>query len=627
MRYVPLFFLVPCATCLAAEVPGFVQCVMSSDVKLLKDTGANSCLLWGVPREEKWDEISRAGVFVFLNGLERPPREFFEYEGKKRVRMKIPYCYSGEWGKWWVGHVERGAVKDYPAAVNVVPDEFAWTNGHVPYSFNVRLPVGTPFYCGCPDCKGGAGGLPEITASRFLRDSPEARRYVQYRYETVARVLRESHERARRANPSFLSYYTLNLREVQALERYPYGVALDMLPPADMMIATSFQTTVDRRGKDTRFDHAETVKRLLAARPRLGAMCVLAATVYDYKKAHSWTEAYHWREEVEKLLPAKLVSAMRKELELYKLREDEIILPALSCVAHGSKGVMFFGGEGKAALKKLFSFLAKIEKDLARTKVPGKIVLLCSRTSEDAWMLSHAPKVGPRADYSDAMMQVGCWAQPSNRIAWAFNKSARHALGFRSTKAAFQALVKLGVPFRMHFVENLRSADLADSEVAVVPFCTQISEKKARILREFAAKKRLIVFAHRGERSEKARAEKVFEGRTVTFFKGEACDVLADERGRKRLLKAIRWPFELKVRGGSEDVERAWLGLPRGCKMLFLINWGAAPEKLKIDFARRGKVTLLDLSGAEKEGASRLSVELPARDARVLVFRPGGSQP
>jgi len=306
MRLLTLLFVVPCAACFAAEVPGLVRCVMSSDVRLLKETGANSCLLWGVPRASKWDQLSRAGIFAFLNGLERPPERFFEHEGKKRVKMKVPYCYSGEWGRWWVEHVERGAAKGHPGMVNIVPDEFAWTNGHVPYSFNVRLPVGTPFYCDCPDCRRVAGKLPSVTASRFLEDSAGARDYIRYRYEAVARVLRESLSRAKRADPSFLSYYTLNLREVQALERYPYGVALDMLPPPDIMIATCFQTSVDRRGGDTRFEHAETVKRLLAARPRLGAMAVLAATVYDYREVHSWTEAYRWRAEVEDLLPAEL---------------------------------------------------------------------------------------------------------------------------------------------------------------------------------------------------------------------------------------------------------------------------------------------------------------------------------
>ena len=624
---VVIILFVPCALCFAVELPGVIRCVTTDNTILLKEIGANSCLVWGIPNEAKWRELTSQGIFVFLNGLERPPKEFFEWEGKKRVGMKIPYCYSGEWGKWWVEHVERGAQQKFPAIVNVVPDEFAWCNGHVPYTFNLRLPVGSVFYCSCAECRKRCGTLPELTASRFLKDTPEARRYLQYRYETTVAVIRESLDRARRADPSFLSYYTMNLREVNALERYPYGIALDTLPSPDLMIATAFQTSVDRRGDETRFYHAETVKYLLAARPKEGALAVLAATLYDYTKNYEWTEAYRWRDEVEALLPEPVVKTVRKEMAPYELDKASVILPAVSCIAHGARGVAFFGDEKKEALRELFTFLGRIEPELFGSRVPGKVVVICSRVSEDAWMLRHAPETDSRGDFSDAMMLSGCWAQPANRLAWEFNKSQLHSLGFRSTKAVVHSLMRSGIPFRLHFLENLRTSDLDEADVVVMPFCTHVSEEKARILREYAGRGKLIAFGHRGEYDENGTRlqEPVLNGRRAVFFREEACEMLSSPRAARRLADAVGRPFDVRVRGGGPELEAAWLELKDGGRALFLINWGAEREKISFDFTRAGSVTAHDVSGGQETLATgRGALEIPARTAKAVIFRPQG---
>jgi hypothetical protein len=594
----------------AAELnpPGLIRGVMTDDVKVLQEVGANSCLLWGPPgKPEAWDRLTQAGQFIFLCGLGEPKKEFFDFEGKKRVQMRVPFCYSNDWGKWWVEQVAGAAAKHYPAICLTTTDECAWNNGHIAYLFGVRQPVGTKFYCDCDKCREAVGTLPEITASRFLSPSPlggegrvrdDARRYIRYRYQAVADTLKAALEQARKNDPAFLSFFCLNLREVMAQERYPYGIALDMLPQTDVLLATSFQTSVDRRGEETRFIPAMTVKHLLAGRPRLGAVPCLAATVYDYRQKFDWTEAYYWRKEVEDLLPTPALASIAKDLEPYTLRDDEVILPAISCIAHGARGVMFFGDEKREALKKLFTRMADLEKRLAGATVPGEVVVLCSRQSEDEWMLSHAPKAGSRADLSDAMMQDGCWAQPSDRIAWEYNKDAPHSQGFRSTSATMEALIRLGIPFRLHFVENLTPADLAQAKVVVVPFCTHIADASAAILKDFAARGKVIAFAHRGEFDEtgKRRGKPAIDAGAV-FFDGEASEALKDPAGRKKLAEAMGDLFDVHPTCDSESVERTWLKLPDGRVAVFLINWNEKEATVKLGLPGGDPVVTVDVPG------------------------------
>ena len=609
----------------AAEVkpPALIRGVMTDDVKTLQEVGANSCLLWGPPgKAEAWDKLTQAGLFPFLGSLGGDNKELFDYEGKKRVRMRVPYCYSAEWGHWWVGNVAASADKHYPAICCVTPDECAWNNGVIPYFFGIRQEVGARFYCDCAQCRKSAGELPPLTASRFLADSDAARRYILYRYQAVADAFRASMDKVRQKDPSYLSYFTLNLHEVMALERYPTGIALDRLPSTDILLATCFQTSVDRRGDESRFVQPMVVKHLLAGRPRLGAVPCLAATVYNYREKFDWTEAYYWRKDVEDLLPKAVLDPIAKDLQPYTLRDDEVILPALSCIANGAKGVMFFGDDQKAALKKTFTLMTALEKSLAGAAVPGEVVVLCSRQSEDEWMLTHAPSVGSRDDLTDAMVQAGCWAQPADRIAWEFNRNAPHALGFRSTQAAMQALMRLGIPFRLHFVENLQASDLALAKVVVVPFCTHIPDAAAAAMRAFPAKGKLIVFAHRGEfdPSGKRREKPALAADAgVAFFEAEAADALRDAAGRQKLADAIGDVFAVRLASDSDSVERTWLRLADGGIASFAINWGDKGAAVRIRLPGAGKATLIDTSGKSSEPAVNETIVVPGRDARILV--------
>jgi hypothetical protein len=605
---------------------GLIRGVMTSDLKTLTYVGANSCLLWGAPTEpDGWEQLGRAKQFVLLNSLGPVKQGFFDLEAGKPVRMTTPYCWSNEFGAWWIEHMAQGAAKKYPAVVCVTPDEVAWNNGIVPYLFNVPQPVGTKFYCDCQRCAAGAGGLPAITASRFLDDTEASRRFIRYRYRAFADAMKTSLDAARKADPSFLSYYCLNLKEVMSLERYPSGIALDMLPETDILMATGFQTSCDRRGEETRFIPALTTKHLLAARPRIGALPCLAATVYDYRRKFDWTEAYYWREEIEELLPAPVLDAIRQDLAPYKLTDDEIILPALSAIAHGAKGVMFFGDEQRDALKRLFLLMERLQEPLTGATVPNEVVVLCSRTSEDDWMLEHAPKAGSRADLTDAMVQSGCWAQPAGRIAWEFSKNGDHSQGLRSTQAVMQALVRLGIPFRMHFAENLRPEDVNRAKVVVVPFCTHISSRSAAVLSEPPLERKVIVFAHSGQMDEDGnrRAKPAIDGMPARFvsFDGEASDVLRDAAGRKKLADAVGGVFDVQAQCASEDVERVWLRLADGGVAVFLINWSDKVRTVQVRLPGTAKATRLGTSGTSSEINVSSTTEVAPRDAQVIIQR------
>jgi hypothetical protein len=286
---------------------------------------------------------------------------------------------------------------------------------------------------------------------------------------------------------------------------------------------------------------------------------------------------------------------------------------------------MFFGDEKKDALRRLFALMEKIEKPLAGATVPGEVVVLVSRISEDEWMLAHAPKVGPRADLTDAMVQSGCWAQPADRIAWEFSKNAECSQGLRSTQATMQALIRLGIPFRMQFVESLKPAGLAGAKAVIIPFCTHISKSAAAVLMDTEVGRKEIVFAHLGEFSGAggARGMPAFGGPHKADFEGEASDVLRDAAGRKRLAEAIGDVFDVHATCESEEIERTWLRLADGGVALFLINWSDKPQTVQVSLPGGAKATLLDTSGGSLVLAPKFTVEVPGLDARIIIQTNG----
>ena len=237
-------------------------------------------------------------------------------------------------------------------------------------------------------------------------------------------------------------------------------------------------------------------------------------------------------------------------------------------------------------------------------------------------MLSHAPRVDSRADLSDAMMQAGCWAQTADRIAWEYNKNAPHSQGFRSTHATMQALIRLGMPFRLRFIEKLDPAELAQAKAVLVPFCTHLAETAAGVLGAAAARGRLIVFAHRGEFDEtgKPREKPVLrDGAGMIFFQQEAAEFLKERAGRQKLGEAIGEVFDVRLSSASDSVERTWLRTANGGVVAFLINWDEKPAAVQVRLPGGGKCTLLDTAGNATEIGPATDAAIPVREARVVI--------
>jgi hypothetical protein len=598
-----------------------IRGLMTDDLAVLQETGANSCLLWSAPKSA--DKLKALGDrLIFINSLGVPPKEFFKMEGKVRTGLNTPFCYAGDWGEWWRKHVVDAAQNHLPVVCNTTTDECAWNNGHIPYLFGVPLPQGHPFYCTCSACEKSFGEPPPATASRFLPNNDASRRFIEWRYRTVSERLKGTLDAARTAAPDFSSYFVLNLRELFALERYPYGVALDQLPQADYLVATCFQNSVDRRGNWTRLMQPLTAKYLQAARPRQGAVPAIAAMAYNFSEVHEWTKAYHWRDQVERLLPEETLAAIRRDLPPVPLKNHEIVLTGLSCIAHGARGVMMFGDENRAAIKELFAMLARLDAPLAGAEVPPEVIVLCSRQSEDEWMLTHAPVISSNDDLTDSMLQVGCWAQPANRIAWEFNKNRTHSNGFRSTLAATTALMMQGIPFRVHFAENLRTEDVRGAKVVVIPFCTHISDDTLKILRGIPDA-RLVAFGHKGELNEKGqhRFKAAFDTlESVKFYKKEAAEELWSERGRKNFAESIRKFLELKVTCDDENLERSWLRSKSG-GVLFLLNWSANATAVEYEIPNARTAAILDGQGGNVGAVPKGHIIVPGYSHGVLSWQ------
>lgn len=566
--------------------------------------GTNGVFFWipdGSPDEaamesfrQRVKEYREKGAKYFcINSVAPLSAEFFHEHldaGVTRKRLKHAYSLNGPIAETFLQRVKTAAGWKLPVIYNLVPDEIYYANAHIPYTFGVPLHPKETYFCSSKEelaafTKETGLNPPELTRSRRLKkNSREARQFILFRYRTLARTLKLWQRVARETFPEIETYSMLNLCGVYGLERYPSGLALDMLGPDagfDYISATSFQCSYDWRGQDTHYYIPETVKHLIAGLPN--------ARVYAFNSVFSWLPDSR---RASGLLPAEKFAPVRP-LDYYGT--------TISSVAHGADGFMSLRGgnpeeckpEVWIAQKQTIGTLAAVKEWIEGADTPKDIALLFSRASEDFYALANEDSsIDAWEDGSEDMLQSD-HIQQANYISFHLNKNTEQAKGFLAQKNVMHFLFKHGYPFDLIYLDSLTASQIAPYRVLILPFSYAVSEEAARVLEKAVATgKKVVLFDalgqvdQEGEQNDSARLQSL-PGTDGVIQLGANDNVracLAD--GSARLSEAMdtslgeNWSFRLFNRPG--ELEATLLEKGERDKTVFIINWENQPLTAEI---------------------------------------------
>ncbi|MBI2192309.1 MAG: hypothetical protein HYU36_10025 [Planctomycetes bacterium] len=489
---------------------------LSAGPEHVEDLHLNAVFHWGLPAVgdpqfeavvQQIEKLREKGVTVFVNAAfpyTSEPR--FYAEGKIGKQLAVPYDLLGRYADIWNERFAGVAARKVPAVINLASDEITWNNAHIGYTYYGLNGIddSLPYYPDAPPLRDEfrrRTGLefPSLGPSRLLQaNTPAHRQFLLLRYRVFAEAMARIQETAKKSDPQFQSSLMLNLAPVMGLERYPSGVALDVLGEAvcpDFLFSTVFHLGEDYRGEETHYLAAETAKHLAAACP--------SARVIPFTAAKKWGESFN--------MGRKLARAPQDTIGKIPynstLRPMDVTRISLSAVGHGADGVCMFGNAAsleprvRRAVRRAFLAIEKAEPWLAGSRTPPDIVLLYSRAGEDFYGLSHEDKsLDPVSDGSMALREMGGWVQPCNALTAFLGRAAPRTLGFRAHKAAITFLFRNAFPFRMHYLDNLREEELAGARLVLLPFAHSLSREAMALLE--AARNRGVKFVFLGPLAE-----------------------------------------------------------------------------------------------------------------------------
>lgn len=472
------------------------------NIKKLKAYKANAVIGFGLPSKGKKliEELSRKGVLVFEDSHSKHLRK----DDLNKLRQgQYPFCMAGEYQEMWLRAIPSFVKESKTDVYCVTLDEIYWNNlffgygldrkyceDQPAYSYSEKFKKGYKDFCGKYEKKYNLKlQLPQTGRSRILKDNTIASRcFIQYRYKVFAEAIRDRIEAVNKADPSALTCAIFSAVPVFAMERYPSGIAWDIVGQTakpDIMIATAFQTFQDYKGKDTHLFLTETACRLVAANRPRAAGIVMAN--YDNCEKDSERNT-NW------------FAGHPRRYERVKVRKVDILGQAISYAAHGLRGIFCYNpgpvekSRGKW-LAETYGLLKEIEPLVKKSKIPEEIALVVSRASQDFYSLYRNSKRHLNADDdgSEAMRQVRGWAQPSNSIAYDYNKDNEGSLGFRQQKKLTHLMINEALPFEMFYLEQLDAKELKAFKTIVLPFPFSISQKNVKVLEKLAQEGKNIV--------------------------------------------------------------------------------------------------------------------------------------
>lgn len=676
MRYLRLFAINWVATLAAllahgpawAEQQQRIYRGLSAGQADVEEMHLNCVFHWGLPAVTDkafpgtlslLEKFRDKGITVFVNAAfpyAAEPR--FYAPGKVGSQMGLDYDFLGPYGDIWNERYAEAAARNAPAVINLTSDEITWNNAHIGYTFYGLKGVGDelPYYCDSESCRAEfkkRSGLefPKLGPSRLLKsNTPVHRQFILFRYRALAESLARFQETARKAHPDFQSSLMLNLAPVMGLERYPSGVALDMLGETftpDFLMSTVFHLGEDYRGDETHYLAAETAKHLAASNP--------GSKVIPFTAAKKWGESFNMGRELRRSPPGVVGRIPYNSI----YRPAEIAGINLSAVGHGADGVCMFGNAGsldsrvKRAVQRSFLALEKAEAWLAGSQPPSDILVLYSRAGEDFYGLAHEnPDLDAVADGSMALREMGGWVQPCNALTAFLGRTSDQTLGFRAHKAAIHFLFRNALPFRMHYLDNLKEEELEGARLILLPFAHALSHEALKLLQGAVDRgSKLMIFGPLGEIDQngdshpapllKPLVEKLPHGEGPALTDGKVAHVPdlsswdpARSPGFADALRAIiqnllgnELPLELEKPPGSE-IEAALRVKSASDQTVILINWDEEVRTARLGLRLPPgaySVEVWDVVRGEFQGG--MGRVHAAEDLRALAleFMPGGS--
>ncbi len=475
--------------------------------------------------------------------------------------------------------------------IGVVPDEWNYDNSAVhrfaehPDPDVAAFYKGIRSYCACDVCRSRfkeRTGL-EYPDTRNAWKTPDAvwAQFTRFRYDSTAAWIRRSIEAVKKINPRIVTDTMICVLPVCSDNRLHTGAAWDQI------------------GVETGLDCLQTD---------------------PYIQLHNYlgdSTHYYTTETALHLAAANWKGGSGVTLESCKLREDqrekeaaEVYGSALSCLARGSREFFWWhfnyvSGKAKWLDPKppadrvaaAYKVMQEMERDLAGANVPGDLLVLYSRASEDTWdWLANAQAAS---------------AEPSGGRAASDTAKPNRKRGFIAHRNVLYWLLRRGYSFRMTFLDNPDPARLKEAKTVIVPFPYSLKESEvAAIQRLAAAGKSVILMSELSPVDEMGRSlpQPRLAGLTarsnVRFLGDDFAVGLLEEtppvKGpkavvplppfdkaraadlEKLLSQCASRPASLFAEQPAQDVEAALLRGPRG-PVLLLINWDLAqPARIRL---------------------------------------------
>jgi hypothetical protein len=471
----------------------------------LKDLGCNafhfySGVLWErlmassrLPQPEAGDRLSdfvqdaqRHGLGVWLTvGEPWPP-----LADSKAPEFPFYGCVNSRWGDAYtlaVTYLTQTGVD----GIGVVPDEWTLDNGRVKdvYAKHKDPAVAAfyqdlPHFCDCPVCRRlfeerHGQPLPDLRAPWNSAD-PVWARFAQFRYESTTAWIQRTVAAAKRINPSVVTDTMICVLPVCSDNRLSAGAAWDDIgvrTQLDCLQTDPYIQLHNYLGDSTHYYATETTLHLAAA---------------------------NWQRRAGVTLEACRLRETDREKDAV-----EVYGTALSCLVHGAREYFWWHFDymlGRNAfvspeepfrrVAAFYKVVQALEESVAGAAVPGEILVLYSRLSEDTW---------------DRLGKVN--GNPKR--------------GFIAHRNVLYFLLRRGYPFRMTFLDNPDPARLQAARVVLVPFPAALKEAEVSLIETLAQGGRTVVIMSElasldelGQPQPPALA-RVFGGRVPTLDQSE----------------------------------------------------------------------------------------------------------
>lgn len=426
-----------------------------------------------------------------------------------------------------------------------------------------------------------------------LRDAPVGRDWIEYGYRAVTEIYAGWNERVKQRNPKVVRTNILQISHIASNRRTNVDYAQVGHATDWSSLMTDPYVSLHTRLKD-RFYVPETVKHLIAGTPNRRAEVTLQ-------------------------------NARLEKREPVELRAVDVFGSAVSALANGAIGVYFFhytylfdrktaepapGHHGHTA--HAFSLMRTLDRwDILQATVPGEVVLLHSRRSQDYAGLRASSALGN---------------------------------GYDAHEAACDLLFSEGYPFQLYYLEQADGwASLPDARAIIVPFGYALSDAEVAQLEAYArAGKHILVLQRAGEADERGEPRETpalaalaeAHPERVTRIDGDLPFRQADPAYRRFFYDALNGALGdhrlLTLERRGADVEVTALRLPEGGLLVFLINWESRPIAFELGVNVPGghyRVTRRTHEGLQPLGlAGSATVSAEAMAALSVALEPEAAE-